>query len=174
MLTRIICYLIVFVFFNLLLTLWTFLSLSSYYSSSWIYSESLFAENFLFYFIPLAFCLLVVFIKLKHIAEILAIELIIKTDRVSNLILLFNQVQLWYHTWMVCEPRLPHRKQSLNSVLNFLINRPFMKDRPETFKNGVDTCRGNISEYLTTLLHKVSGYLHRVLSRIWQEQSQHF
>ena len=90
----------------------------------------------------------------------------------TQLVFLLDQIQLGDHPGMVLELGLPHSEQMFNRVLHSLVDLPFMQNTFETFEDCVHSRRSQFRQHLTTLHHEVTGDLHRVLSRVLQQEGQ--
>ena len=104
---------------------------------------------------------------------ILHLQLIIQSDPVRDLLVLFDQVESFRDDWVVLELVPPDLEQNLNHILNPLVDRPFMQDSSESLKDSVVRLGRVFGQESSDFSHESDGDLDTVVCRLFEHQDEH-
>lgn len=132
------------------------------------------ADDFLFYLVPFLFVFQEIWVEHELVQRLLGLQLHVQFCLVSDLVSFFNQIQFLLDAWKGSEFVFTNLEKFLDDVLDAFADVSVVENSTETLENSVCASLSNLRKHLSTLLHKFSGQLNRVFSRLRQKKAQQF
>jgi len=111
-------------------------------------------------------------IKFENIESILRINLSFQLDSVCDLILLFNQIQLFLYSRVILELVLSYLEQHLDHVLRSLIDIGFVQNVSKLIKDYVRNRALHLLHVLSNLTAEADRDLNTVVCRLVEQEEQ--
>lgn len=111
-------------------------------------------------------------ILLENVETLLDIELVVQTDAMGDLVLLFDEVERLGNAWVVFECFTAYLREHLDHVLHTFADLPFIKDSSEAIEDAVVRLRRFFSKEGADLAHEADGDLDTVVGRLLEKEHQ--
>jgi hypothetical protein len=111
-------------------------------------------------------------VEFENVKAILNLNLVVQSSVMSNLILLFDKIQLFLDRGVILVAILSDLEQDFDHVLCSLVDIGFVQDTAELIVDGHGDLRIELFDVLTNLSHQPHSNLNAVVSGLVQQKQQ--